>query len=246
LQQFGAICRPLLALAVLAGQLEAIEGKRRKEIQMVTATVAKSSLPKNPEQDQTVDRKIQQLRELFADAPELGKKALENALHELKSQASDLPPPVESAGRVGARLGNISELTIIVPLIPGGAKGLRAFLRLLRGNLSQGANKVGTLHTMRFVFFDNDTRLLFATSFDGDWDTYIDDFVAKIPDYLDIIDSAWDGWPGIRHPGAKDYLVKHQITAEGWYVAYPDLTVAEILRLQRIGKAVDEFLDKIG
>jgi hypothetical protein len=68
------------------------------------------------------------------------------------------------------------------------------------------------------VFFDNDTRLLFATAFDGDWDTYIDDFVAKIPDYLDIIDSAWDGWPGIRSPRAKDYLAKHQITAEGWYV----------------------------
>ena len=89
-------------------------------------------------------------------------------------------------------------------------------------------------------------ELLFATAFDGDWDAYIDDFVAKIPDYLDIIDSAWDGWPGIRSPGAKDYLAKHQITAEGWYVAYPDLTVAEIHRLKRIGKAVDEFLDKIG
>jgi hypothetical protein len=168
------------------------------------------------EQDhhQALEKKIQQFRELFADAPEVGKKALENALHELKSQTSDLPPPIESAGRVGARLGKVSELTIIVPLAPGGAKRLRAFLRLLGGNLSQGANKVGTLHTMRFVFFDNDTRLLFATAFDGDWDTYIDDFVAKIPDYLDIIDSAWDGWPGIRHPGAKDYLVKHQITAE--------------------------------
>lgn len=196
--------------------------------------------------DQSVEAKIHQFRELFADAPELGKKALENALSVLRSQASDLPPAVESAGRVGARLGKISELTIIVPLAPGGAKRLRAFLRLLRGNLSQGADKVGTLHTMRFVFFDNDTRLLFATSFDGDWDTYIDDFVSKIPDYLDIIDSAWDGWPGIRSPGAKDYLAKHQITAEGWYVAYPDLTVAEILRLKRIGKAVDEFLDKVG
>ena len=99
---------------------------------------------------------------------------------------------------------------------------------------------------MRFVFFDNDTRLLFATAFDGDWDTYIDDFVTKIPDYLDIIDSAWDGWPGIRHPGAKDYLVKHQITAEGWFVANPELTLAEIDRLKRQGKAVDEFLDKVG
>ena len=186
------------------------------------------------------------MRELFADAPELGKKAIENALHTLKSQASDLPPAVESAGRIGSRLGKVSELTIIVPLAPGGARRLRAFLKVLRGNLSQGADKVGTLHTMRFVFFDNDTRLLFATAYDGDWDTYIDDFVAKIPDYLDIIDSAWDGWPGIRSPGAKDYLAKHQITAEGWYVAYPDLTVAEINRLKRIGKAVDEFLDKVG
>ena len=34
---------------------------------------------------------------------------------------------------------------------------------------------------MRFVFFDNDTRLLFATACDGDWDTYIDDFLTKIP-----------------------------------------------------------------
>jgi hypothetical protein len=196
--------------------------------------------------ERDVEHQVQQLRQLFADAPEIGKKAVENALQTLKSQASDLPPAIESAGRIGSRLGKVSELTIIVPLAPGGAQRLRAFLRLLRGNLSQGADKVGTLHTMRFVFFDNDTRLLFATAYDGDWDTYIDDFVSKIPDYLDIIDSAWDGWPGIRSPDAKDYLAKHQITAEGWYVAYPDLTVAEILRLKRIGKAVDEFLDKIG
>jgi hypothetical protein len=202
--------------------------------------------PTGPEQAQALEQKIQQLRELFADAPELGKKALENALREIKSQVSETPPPaIESAGRVGARLGKVSELTIIVPLAPGGAKRLRAFLRLLGGNLDKG-DKVGSLHDMRFVFFDNDTRMLFATSFDGDWDAYIDDFVTQIPDYLDIIDSAWDGWPGIRSPGAKDYLAKHQITAEGWYVAHPDLTVAEIHRLKRIGKAVDEFLDKVG
>src|SRR6476620_3871942 len=198
------------------------------------------------EQQRAGEEKIKQLRDLFADAPGLGKKALENVLRELSSQVSEPPPPIESAGRVGARLGQRSELTIIVPLAPGGDKRLRTFLQLLGGNLSPGASKVGTLHDMRFVFFDNDTRMLFATSFDGDWDAYIDDFVTMIPDYLDIIDSAWDGWPGIRNPGAKDYLAAHQITAEGWYVAHPDLTVAEIRRLKRIGKAVDEFLDKIG
>ena len=110
------------------------------------------------EQDATGESKVQRLRELFADAPELGKKALENALKELTSQVSEPPPPIESAGRVGARLGKVSELTIIVPLVPGGAKRLRAFLRLLGGNLSPGATTVGTLHDMRFVFLDNDTR----------------------------------------------------------------------------------------
>jgi hypothetical protein len=196
---------------------------------------------------QGANEKVEQLRKLFADAPQLGRTALENVLHELRSDSSETPPPpVESAGRVGSRLDKVSELTIIVPLALGGAKRLRAFLRLLNGNLKRGGDLVGTLHNMRFVFIDNDTRLLFATTYDGEWDAYIDDFVAKIPDYLDIIDSAWDGWPGIRSPGAKDYLVKHQVTAEGWYVAHPDLTVAETTRLKRIGKAVDEFLDKIG
>ena len=33
-----------------------------------------------PEPDEAAEQKIQQLRELFADAPELGKRALENVL----------------------------------------------------------------------------------------------------------------------------------------------------------------------
>jgi hypothetical protein len=194
----------------------------------------------------STEEQIEQLRELFKDAPEVGKQALENVLRDLTNQAEqEPPPPVESAGRVGIRLGKVSELTIIVPLAPGGAERTRAFLKLLGGNLA-GADKVGSVHDMRFVFLDNDTRMLFATAYDGEWDSYIDDFVTKIPDYLDIIDSAWEGWPGIRSPHAKDYLAEHQVTAEGWYVGNPDLTVAETRRLQRVGEAVDEFLDKVG
>ena len=207
--------------------------------QAVTSTKA--------EKEQLATNKIQQLRDMFADAPAIGKTALEKDLQALRSDAFETPPPpIESAGRVGSRLDKVSELTIIVPLAPGGAKRLRAFLRFLNGNLKRGGDLVGTLHDMRFVFFDNDTRLVFATKYDGDWDTYIDDFIALIPDYLDLMDSAWEGWPGIRSPGAKDYLVKHQITAEGWFVAEPELTLAEIQRQKRLSDAVDELLDKIG
>ena len=197
------------------------------------------------QQSADAQQKIQELRELYADAPEVSRGALENVLGELTEQVAQAPPPpVESAGRAGIRLGKVSELTLIIPLAPGGTKRLRTFLRLLGGNLN-GADKVGTVHDMRFVFLDNDTKLLFATAYDGDWDAYIDDFASKIPDFLDIIDSAWADWPGIRSPQAKDYLAKYQVTAEGWYVAN-DLTVAETRRLRRVGAAVDEFLDKVG
>jgi hypothetical protein len=209
------------------------------------ATTKTTQTQTGSKQSMTAQQKVQAMRELFADAPEVGRKALENVLRELSSDVSQGQlQPIESAGRTGARLGKVSELTIIVPLAPGGAKRLRAFLQLLGGNVNAG--KVGTVHDMRFVFLENDTKMLFATAYDGDWDAYIDDFATKIPDFLDIIDSAWEGWPGIRSPQAKDYLAKHQVTAEGWYVAHPDLTVAETQRLKRMGKAVDEFLDKIG
>jgi hypothetical protein len=44
----------------------------------------------------------------------------------------------------------------------------------------------------------------------------------------------------------KDFIAQHQITAEGWYVANPNLTVAETRRVEKVGKAVEEFLDKVG
>ena len=207
----------------------------------MTTTVAQTGRG----QDQSVEPTLQQLRALYADAPEMAKAALERALPSLKSQALEAQASqTESAGRIGIRQGSVSELTVIAPFAPGGAQRLRAILRLLNGNFS-GGQKVGTLHNMRFVFLDNDTKFLFATAYDGAWDPYIDDFATKIPDEMDIIFSAFEGWPGIHSPEVKDWIVKHQIPAEGWYVAHPDLTVAEAARVKRVGKAVDEFLDKI-
>jgi hypothetical protein len=199
-----------------------------------------------PTGDAAVGQTIQKLRELYADAPEMARVALEHALPALTSQALEAQASkTETAGRIGIRLGSVSELTVIAPFAPGGAQRLRSILRLLNGNFS-GGKKVGTLHDMRFVFLDNDTKFLFATAYDGAWDPYIDDFATKIPDEMDIIFSAFEGWPGIHSPDVKDWIVKHQIPAEGWYVAHPDLTVAEAARVKRVGKAVDEFLDKIG
>jgi hypothetical protein len=197
-----------------------------------------------PGPDQAVEKKIQRLRELYADAPELGRVAVENGLPDLERELA-AATRTESAGRVGARQGRVSEFTLIFPFADGGAERLRGLLQLLEGNF-QLADRVGTVHDMRFVFLDNDTKLLFATTYDGEWDPYIEDFATKIPNAIDLLFCNCVGFPGIRSQQVKDWLAGHQIAAESWYVGSPDLTVAETRRLERIGHAVDELLDKIG
>jgi hypothetical protein len=194
-----------------------------------------------------IAEKIKKVRELYADAPEVGRIGLEKMMAELKDAASEGHQRATSAGRTGLRLGKVSELTAIMKFAPGGAKRLRALLALLGGNF-QGADKVGTLHDMRFVFLDNDTKMLFATTYDGDWEPYIADFSTKIPDSLDVLFSNMEGYPakGMHDPAIGDWIASNQITADGWYVSNPNMTVAQAHKLERVGKAVDELLDKVG
>jgi len=151
---------------------------------------------------------------------------------------------VVTAGRIGAKSGEVSELTAIMPLKPGGAERLRKFFKLIDGNLV-GAGQVGTLHNMRFVFLDNDTQLLFATAYDGEWDPYIDDFATKIPEMMDYLFSNVEGWPGITSPDVKDFIVKYQLPAAAWFVSHPNVTVSEANRLKRLDAAVQKFVTEL-
>src|SRR5262245_29664915 len=185
---------------------------------------------------------FQKVREAYADAPEIARVALDNLLGELKGAGPQQRST--SAGRVGLRQGKVSEFTAIWKFAPGGAKRLKTLLTALGGSF-QGADKVGTVHDMRFVFLDNDTKLFFCTAYDGDWDPYIDDFATKIPNEMDVVFSNLEGWPGIRSPAIKDFIAGSALTADGWYVASPNVTVAEGKRLEKVGEAVEDLLDKI-
>ncbi|MEO5655398.1 MAG: hypothetical protein ABIR00_05370 [Nitrosospira sp.] len=185
---------------------------------------------------QAIRRKIE---EVVSDAPELAKIKLEGII---RKHNPDLKGTADSAGRVGMQSGNVSELTVIAKLKLGGADRLRRIFDLTHGNMD-GAQRVSTLHDMRFVFFDGDRRVLFATTYDGDWDTYIDDFATKIPDLMDLLFSSVEGWPGIASPEVKDFIAGLQITAAGWFVANPQVTVVDVRRYQRTEHALNEFLD---
>src|SRR6185437_1016513 len=173
---------------------------------MTTQTVTRS------ESDQAFQKKIQRLREAYATGPEVGKTALDKVLNELTSFASSARAKVESAGRTGVRQGKVSELLFIAPFAPGGAARLRALLELRDGSFDD-TDRVGTVHDMRFVFLENDTKLLFATAYDGDWDPYIDDFATKITDQMDVIFCNAEGYPGMHSPAVRDWIASHQIAA---------------------------------
>jgi hypothetical protein len=180
-------------------------------------------------------RTIQQLRELFATAPIWEERRCENVLRELTSQVSQpLAPPVASAGRIGIRLGKVSELTVIAPFAPGGAQRLRALLRCSKAIL-----------TAR-------TRLAPSTTCASSFWTTTRNFSSPLPSTATGTPTSTTSRPrspttwthelrvrrlaGDSQPKAKDYLAKHQITAEGWFVANPDLTVAETRGLKRNGR----------
>ena len=151
---------------------------------------------------------------------------------------------VVSAGRTGLKSGQVSELTVLAPLKPDGAKRLRKLFSTLNGNFA-GASLVGTVQNMRFVLLDDDTKLLFATAFDGEWDPYIDDFATKIPELMDYIFGNVEGWPGIHSAEVKDFIAGIQIPASGWFVAYPQLTVAEQARLLEQDRNVNAFVQTL-
>jgi hypothetical protein len=77
----------------------------------------------------------------------------------------------EAASRPGIQVGPASEFTLFFTVKPGHGPALREDLRALQESSGYRPGDyelpIATIHEARFVPFDNDTRLLFATSFDG-------------------------------------------------------------------------------
>ena len=147
--------------------------------------------------------------------------------------------------RPGLKAGRSNEFTLIFKLKPGGAERMRKkFEKVSIDEQQSNADRIGTLHDMRFVIFDNDTRLLFASTFDGDWDPYIDDFATIIPDEIDLLFHELEGYPGIHSPNIKDWIAKQQVTATAFYSAYPNASVKDLWKALKVKDALNNLLDE--
>src|SRR6266481_6386523 len=132
----------------------------------------------------------------------------------------------------------------IAPARKGAQDGVRnelsVFLRV----------KVGMLHDARQVLFDNDTRLMIGTSFDGNWDVYIEDFArTSILDLWDNFLIHCEGYPDqgaprLNLPETKEFLTAHQVTAAAYIGRYPEATVKDILKALRVQTVFQKLLDE--
>jgi hypothetical protein len=150
--------------------------------------------------------------------------------------------------RPGGSDGVASEFTVYCRIKPGHLDALREELAAVSAILSTSGRaaleQIGTLHDARHVIYDNDTRFMFASVFDGTWDDYIDDFATTVVgESFNKIFSHTEGFPGVTDPNVKEWFVSQQEPALVFVSSYPDLTVKQIWKDQRVNVAFQEVLD---
>lgn len=130
---------------------------------------------------------------------------------------------------------NVTELTAIAPLKPGGADLLRMIFAGRKAAEAKGESspieQIESIHYARWVILDGGTRLLFTSNFDGDLEGYLSEFAERDEGPLNLIFGNCVGWPGARPVGPFiQYVRDHMVPAEYYYSAYPRHTVKEIKR----------------
>lgn len=94
--------------------------------------------------------------------------------------------------------------------------------------------KISTVHFARFVFLENNTRLGVITTYDGDFDKYIMDFVDDISDVFNLLLKFMSDAPPLpvqeHRQEFLEYVRSHDLGCiEPFYSAYPRSTVLDIL-----------------
>lgn len=99
--------------------------------------------------------------------------------------------------------------------------------------ITTALNNLANVHFARFVFLDNN-QLAVITTYDGDFETYINDFINEIGDVFNqILEHTRDSSPLPVQTHRNEFLefVKaHDLACvPPFYAAYPDRTVLNIL-----------------
>ena len=149
--------------------------------------------------------------------------------------------------RPGINVGSTSEFSLFFRVKPGSENDLRKAVEGLQSSPGYRPGDynmpIASIHEARFVLFDDDTRLLFATSFDGPWDAYMEDFASKPLQLFAAIFQHVEGYEGLPDLAAvKEFILSAQVTAGGYARNYGG-TVKEIRKAERVNAAFQQVLD---
>jgi hypothetical protein len=152
--------------------------------------------------------------------------------------------------RPGLSAGPTSEFSLVFHVKPGHADAVREALTAFQNSPGYRPGDynlpIGTIHEARFVLFDDDTRLLFATSFDGPWDAYMVDFASKPLGLFDAVFRHVEGYEGLPDLTAlQELILSAQVTAAAYARNYGG-TVKEIQKAERVNAAFQQVLDDPG
>ena len=155
--------------------------------------------------------------------------------------------PATAPAQHGITVGPTSEFSLFFNVRPGQEREIPDAITELQHSPGYRPGDynvpIAVIHEARFVLFDGDTRLLFATSFDGTWDAYMEDFASKPLQLFDAIFRHVEGYGGLPDLAAvKRFISEAQQTATGYARNYGG-TVKEIRRAQRVNAAFQRVLD---
>ena len=153
----------------------------------------------------------------------------------------------EASSGPGIQVGPTSEFSLFFHVRAGHGEALREALRALQAAPGYRPGDyelpIAVIHEARFVPFDNDTRLLFATSFDGPWESYMVDFASKPLNLFAAIFQHVEGFEGLPNLEAvRKFILSAQVSAGGYARNYGG-TVKEIRKAERVNRAFQQVLD---
>lgn len=180
---------------------------------------------------------------LLASAPLV---AVVLRLHELTDPAPRSTPDPALVARLAAIEDHVpqNQFSALGFVKPGPFRRLLVNVILFATNYAarhvfNHANLAGikTIHFARWVYLDDQRRVIFCSNYDGSLESYMDDFIDKVAWGLNATFSNGYGYPRTRwlfFDGARDELAfkqllrSHQHPTEVWFAAYPNLTARNV------------------
>src|SRR5271168_5321984 len=136
---------------------------------------------------------------------------------------STTPAPVAAAVQ--------NPLNLMLTVIPGQEQTLATYLAENQAAINAALTKVGTVHFARFLMVPGTQYLFVITTYDGDFNAYIQAFTNIVGDVFNKLLSCVNPAPPLpvqQNVAAFQAFVTQYNLPTGLYSAYPNCTVVQI------------------